>query len=45
MIIGLQVKTLQELLPTYGGKTIDNVLEQLKARIKEDNERRKHDTD
>lgn len=45
MIIGLQVKTLQELLATYGGKTIDNVLEQLKARIKEDKERRNHDTD
>ena len=41
MMLGLQVKTLQELLPVYGGKTIDNVLAQLKERIKLDNETRK----
>lgn len=33
-IIKQQVNTLAELLPTYGGRTIDNVMSMLEARIK-----------
>lgn len=38
-IIKRQADVLRRLIPRYGGKTIDNVLRQLEARIKynEDN--------
>jgi hypothetical protein len=34
-LILTQAEILQTLMPAYSGKTIDNILSQLKARIKE----------
>lgn len=35
MKVQSQIIALEELLPIYSGKTLDNIIEQLKARLKE----------
>lgn len=35
-----QIRGIENLMPYYSGKTIDNILSQLKARVREENKRR-----